>query len=1143
MKKLILFLGTILWSISLLNAQYTISPSDPFVSNGGGTWGSILKMKGISINSGKGVRFSIHKLDGKEFSQTGIFYLRSGSQTGTNLSSTTITSGKFSAFIDLDFEDNYSFPMLIYGYYQPNNVSGNAWVGEITINNQTSSEYFGFPVEKNIEVENCSFDSTKCFGKDHHHTGVDFAPSSGENILAAAYGKIVYIGVGDNFGLGKCVIIEHTLLDGELKYSLYAHLDSISSDYSIDSYLRKGDFIGIMGKTGRNDYKKHLHFEIKDAPVLHQPTRKNNEKRYWGYTPDKAENYGYEYPYDYFNKVQVKTPICTNFEPNNNYTEAPLIKLIGRNTDRKDKDYLESCLDFKNGDEDWYSIIPVNQGELTLTLNNPNFNMDLYFNGNTVKKSSGTIDSNGNKSLSYCFSGNSCTQVYVKISAPIDIEADSSYKLNFDWDYNNGCIASKTSAKFNKIKKSDLTIFGDTEICEGESTTLSVSGNGNYKWFANNNEIGTGATISIPNLLLGQNEIAVIDIDSTCSSGGNTIVTVNEGITADAGNDVSIQNGTSTQLQGSGGTTYSWSPISGLSNSNISNPLASPTQTTTYTLTTTKNGCTDTDEVTVTVSQNNHAIDIMVDDIWTLPTNPKEGEEVDLYVRVKNIGTEKVYSINWKYYINTNVVGSDDYFALDPNETREEFLNNYKFTSSGTFDYCVNIEAESNEQNTSNNDYCKQITIGDFVSEDITVSNVVINNSNIDAGKTFIASATQNYSGGRTTNELPDIKLGYYLSKDCNFSNDDIFLDEEVSSIGSDNTFENETEVVKIPSTTEGGNYYILVVADHTNLISESNENNNIVCKSIVVNNSDASTIDAGIVNPTVNGLIIHEDNRNTYILTSDLDKVRIDGWSNTGKIRNIQIYKMKGDSPDPDNDIRLYYAENANGGSWWKDADVGPGEHTVYINVKCNYNGCAQNGVNSETRKFTYVKPYVPGNFYAYNRSDDVRIDIYPNYNFGNSLNTGFYYRVYRNTKASISGGMYLGNWTQEKIVMDTNTNPNQTYYYWVDVAIDGNGNYNSGLIETEYVEVKTPTLSTTKIELSKFINIFPNPTKVFINVRYDNSIKINEISIFDVKGKLILKKEKELNKISTKNLSNGIYIISIKTNKGTLKEKIVKN
>ena len=53
---------------------------------------------------------------------------------------------------------------------------------------------------------------------------------------------------------------------------------------------------------------------------------------------------------------------------------------------------------------------------------------------------------------------------------------------------------------------------------------------------------------------------------------------------------------------GTGNLSYSWNPGTGLSNSGIASPTATPSQTTIYTLTVSSDsgaGCEDTDEVTV----------------------------------------------------------------------------------------------------------------------------------------------------------------------------------------------------------------------------------------------------------------------------------------------------------------------------------------------------------------------------------------------------------------------------------------------------------------------------------------------------------------------------------------------------------------
>ena len=87
------------------------------------------------------------------------------------------------------------------------------------------------------------------------------------------------------------------------------------------------------------------------------------------------------------------------------------------------------------------------------------------------------------------------------------------------------------------------------------------------------------------------------------SSGGNCCPQCL--MTSSAGNNVTICPGNSTTLNGSStppASSYSWFPTTGLSNPNIANPVASPTQTTTYYLMASDGmGCTATDSVTVSV--------------------------------------------------------------------------------------------------------------------------------------------------------------------------------------------------------------------------------------------------------------------------------------------------------------------------------------------------------------------------------------------------------------------------------------------------------------------------------------------------------------------------------------------------------------
>ncbi len=98
--------------------------------------------------------------------------------------------------------------------------------------------------------------------------------------------------------------------------------------------------------------------------------------------------------------------------------------------------------------------------------------------------------------------------------------------------------------------------------------------------------------------------------DLDCNSGGSkSVIEVNlcPVLTITPGGPTTFCSGgnvqlTSSTILGSSPYGYSWSPTTGLSASNISNPVASPTVTTTYTLTSTdRYGCFAQEDITITV--------------------------------------------------------------------------------------------------------------------------------------------------------------------------------------------------------------------------------------------------------------------------------------------------------------------------------------------------------------------------------------------------------------------------------------------------------------------------------------------------------------------------------------------------------------
>lgn len=141
----------------------------------------------------------------------------------------------------------------------------------------------------------------------------------------------------------------------------------------------------------------------------------------------------------------------------------------------------------------------------------------------------------------------------------------------------------------------------DVTICNGSSTTLSGSGGPSYSWSPATGLSSTTISNPVANPASTTNYILTVTDLNGCQASDAVVITVNSPA-ANAGNDVTICTGASTTLSASGGTSYSWSPATGLSSTTIANPVASPTVTTTYTVTVVNSGCSATDIVTVTVS-------------------------------------------------------------------------------------------------------------------------------------------------------------------------------------------------------------------------------------------------------------------------------------------------------------------------------------------------------------------------------------------------------------------------------------------------------------------------------------------------------------------------------------------------------------
>ncbi len=144
----------------------------------------------------------------------------------------------------------------------------------------------------------------------------------------------------------------------------------------------------------------------------------------------------------------------------------------------------------------------------------------------------------------------------------------------------------------------------DQTICVGGSVTIGGSPTGppgsTYSWSPAAGLNNTTVANPVASPTSTTTYTVTTSAATTCVNIDTVQVFVGPAPVANAGPDVTVCPGINTTLNGSGGTTYSWSPAASLSNPNISNPVASPTASTTYTLVVTLNNCTSTDMMTMT---------------------------------------------------------------------------------------------------------------------------------------------------------------------------------------------------------------------------------------------------------------------------------------------------------------------------------------------------------------------------------------------------------------------------------------------------------------------------------------------------------------------------------------------------------------
>ncbi len=234
------------------------------------------------------------------------------------------------------------------------------------------------------------------------------------------------------------------------------------------------------------------------------------------------------------------------------------------------------------GDQVTFSAVVTNGGGAPL--------LEWFVNGNSVQ--SGSLSTytyqpvNGDVVGCRVVSQHPCAAVTTAISNQVTLVVNSTVTPVIT------LVSSVSDACSN-----EPVLFTATTDCPGTAT---------YEWIINGTVFPPVASDTLLTLLPSTSQVEVrVTCDESCAVPATSpAVSVNvTEIQADAGADQIIAPGQSTSLNGSGGTTYFWTPSTGLSCSSCPDPVASPSSSTTYTLVVTNGNCVDTDEVRVVVSQ------------------------------------------------------------------------------------------------------------------------------------------------------------------------------------------------------------------------------------------------------------------------------------------------------------------------------------------------------------------------------------------------------------------------------------------------------------------------------------------------------------------------------------------------------------
>lgn len=203
------------------------------------------------------------------------------------------------------------------------------------------------------------------------------------------------------------------------------------------------------------------------------------------------------------------------------------------------------------------------------------------------------------------------------------------------------CTASDT-VQINTASSSVIDLGPDVEVCPKIATSLLADmGFATYEWFFNDTSFGENdAEVEVSE----QGIYTVIATDNNGCIAMDTLLLTELNITTTAGPDTIIILGDSVQLFATGGVTYEWMADLELSCYDCPNPIATPSETTTFQLMiTSEEGCVSEVFFTIEVDEES---ELLVDLVNFLSPNGDGKNDILVFEGLENYQTNQLSIFN-----------------------------------------------------------------------------------------------------------------------------------------------------------------------------------------------------------------------------------------------------------------------------------------------------------------------------------------------------------------------------------------------------------------------------------------------------------------------------------------------------------------